>query len=56
MIRVAIVEDEAEIREQLMGYVQRYTRQYGTAFEVKTVADGLEILEDYRPVYDRISR
>ena len=54
MIRVAIVEDEAEIREQLMGYVQRYTRQDGTAFEVKTFADGLEILEDYRPAYDLI--
>ena len=54
MIRVAIVEDEAEIREQLMGYVQRYTRQYGTTFEVKTFADGLEILEDYRPAYDLI--
>ena len=54
MIRVAIVEDEAEIREQLMGYVQRYTRQYGTAFEVKNFADGLEILEDYRPAYDLI--
>lgn len=54
MIRVAIVEDEAEIQEQLMGYVQRYTRQYGTAFEVKTFADGLEILEDYRPAYDLI--
>ena len=54
MIRVAIVEDEAEIREQLMGYVQRYTRQYGTVFEVKTFADGLEILEDYRPAYDLI--
>ena len=54
MIRVAIVEDEAEIREQLVGYVQRYTRQYGTAFEVKTFADGLEILEDYRPAYDLI--
>ena len=54
MIRVAIVEDEAEFRGQLMGYVQRYTRQYGTAFEVKTFADGLEILEDYRPAYDLI--
>ena len=54
VIRVAIVEDEAEIREQLMGYVQRYTRQYGTAFEVKTFADGLEILEEYRPAYDLI--
>ena len=28
MIRIAIVEDEAAVREQLAGYVQRYTRQY----------------------------
>ena len=30
MIRIAMVEDEAAVREQLMGYVQRYTRQYGS--------------------------
>ena len=30
MTRIAIVEDEAAVREQLTGYVQRYTRQYGT--------------------------
>lgn len=54
MIRVAIVEDEDAVRAQLMSYVQRYTRQYGTAFEAKTFSDGLEILEDYRPVYDLI--
>ena len=52
MIRVAIVEAEAEVRELLIGYVQRYTQQYGTAVEVKTFADGVEILEDYRPAYD----
>ena len=34
MTRIAIVEDEAAVREQLAGYVQRYTRQYGTPFEV----------------------
>ena len=34
MIRIAMVEDEAAVREQLMGYVQRYTRQYGTEFSV----------------------
>ena len=28
VIRIAMVEDEAAVREQLMGYVQRYTRQY----------------------------
>lgn len=47
MTRIAIVEDEAAVREQLAGYVQRYTRQYGTPFEVTEFADGMEILEDY---------
>ena len=52
MIRIAMVEDEAAVREQLMGYVQRYTRQYGTEFSVTEFADGMDILENYRPVYD----
>ena len=52
MIRIAIVEDEAEVRQQLRGYIQRYTRQYGTEFAVTEFADGMEILDDYRPVYD----
>ncbi len=54
MIRIAMVEDEAAVREQLKGYVQRYTRQYGTAFEVTEFADGMDILDAYRPVYDII--
>lgn len=54
MTRIAIVEDEAAVREQLAGYVQRYTRQYGIQFEVTMFTDGVEILEDYRPVYDII--
>lgn len=54
MIRIAIVEDEAAVRDQLTGYVQRYTRQYGTPFEVTTFCDGVDVLEDYRPVYDVI--
>lgn len=54
MTRIAIVEDEAAVQEQLAGYVQRYTRQYGTPFEVAEFADGMEILENYRPQYDII--
>ena len=42
MIRIAMVEDEAAVREQLMGYVQRYTRQYGTEFSVTEFADGVD--------------
>ena len=52
MIRIALVEDEAEARAQLQGYVQRHTRQYGTEFAVTEFADGMELLDDYRPVYD----
>ena len=54
MIRVAIVEDEAAVRDQLMGYVQRYMRQYNAQIEVTMFTDGVEILEGYRPVYDII--
>lgn len=54
MIRVAIVEDEPSVRQQLEEYVQRYSREYGTNFEVKTFADGMDILDDYRPVFDLI--
>ena len=52
MIRIAMVEDEAAVREQLQGYLQRYTRQYGTEFAVTEFSDGVEILDAYRPVYD----
>ena len=54
MIRVAIVEDDAEVQGVLQEYVRRYTRQYGTEFEVTLFADGVEILDDYRAVYDII--
>ena len=54
MIRVAIVEDEAAVRDQLMGYVQRYMRQYDAQIEVAMFTDGVEILEEYRPDYDII--
>lgn len=47
-----MVEDEAAVREQLQGYIQRYTRQYGTEFAVTEFTDGVEILDEYRPVYD----
>ena len=52
MIRIAMVEDEAAVREQLQGYIQRYPRQYGTEFAVTEFSDGVEILDAYRPVYD----
>jgi len=52
MIHIAIVEDEAAVRTQLAEYSRRYTRQYGTEFEVSCFANGFDFLESYRPVYD----
>ena len=54
MIRVAIVEDDAEVQGVLQEYIRRYTRQYGTEFEVSVFADGVDILDNYRAVYDII--
>ena len=54
MIRVAVVEDDAEVRGVLQEYIRRYTRQYGTEFEVSVFADGMDILDNYRAVYDII--
>ena len=54
MIKIAIVEDEAAVRDQLTDYVRRHTRQYGTEFEVTCFTDGDEILENYRPAFDII--
>ena len=46
MIRIALVEDEAEVRAQLKGYVQRHTRQYGSEFVVTEFAYGMVLLDD----------
>ena len=54
MIHIAIVEDDPEVQEQLIGYVHRYERQYGKMFELTAFADGDEIVSDYRAVYDII--
>ena len=54
MIRVAVVEDDAEVQGVLQEYIRRYTRQYGTEFEVSVFADGMDILDNYRAVYDII--
>ena len=48
MVRIAILEDDAGVREQLSEYLRRYTRQYGTEFDVSLFSDGDEILENYR--------
>lgn len=54
MIRVAIVEDEAEYARQLEDYLTRYAGEHEQAFAVTRFDDGLSIVEEYRPEWDII--
>ena len=54
MVRVALVEDDAAYRRELLGYLDRYSRESGEKFRVTTFTDGAEIAEEYTADYDII--
>lgn len=54
MIRIAIVEDEVEYRQQLRQFVEQYSSESGQEFEISLFSDGLEIVEGYHVQYDVI--
>ena len=51
-MQIAIVDDEAPVRETLEGYIIRYAEESGTAFSISQFASGDALLEKYEPVYD----
>lgn len=54
MYRIAIVEDEVQVREQLAEYAARYADEQALALELACFSDGQELMFDYRPIYDII--
>lgn len=54
MIRIAIVEDDKQVQQQLVDYIRRYERQFGRMFDLVLFDDGDEIVSNYHPVYDII--
>lgn len=52
MIRIAIVEDEVAVQEQLADYLRRYERQFGPMFTLRVFSDGDELVSDYAADYD----
>ena len=53
-MRIAIVEDEAQQREQLHTYIQQYAGETGQSFEVVLFSNGADLLKNYTPQYDII--
>lgn len=54
MIRIAIVEDDPSCAQQLLDYVLRYEQDYDMEMQATLFSDGIDIIEDYRPVWDII--
>lgn len=47
MIRIAVVEDELEIAQQLMQYIRRYSKEGHRTIEVEHFSDGASFLDEY---------
>lgn len=54
MIRVAIAEDEEDYRQQIKKFVLRFSEETGTAVEIAEFADGVQLVQNYKAVYDVI--
>lgn len=54
MIRVAIAEDEENYRQQIKKYVLRFSEETGTAVEIAEFSDGVQLVQNYKAVYDVI--
>lgn len=54
MIRIALVEDDASYREELMRFLKRYEQERSEKIHITTFTDGDEIVEGYSGEYDII--
>ncbi len=51
-MRIAVVDDERTIREQIAAYVRRYAEEKQTAIEVTAFASADALLADYHSQFD----
>ena len=54
MIRIAIVEDDKKTRLCLQRFLEKYEKESGHKFTICIFEDGIDIVNDYRPIYDVI--
>lgn len=52
MIHVGIAEDDASYAEQLQKYLLRYQEESGVTIKVDLFSDGMQLVQDYAPIYD----
>ena len=54
MAKIAVVEDNTAVREELCGFIAKYAQESGCKLDVTPFADGSQIVEPYRPGFDII--
>lgn len=54
MIRIAVVEDEKTYQDKLKEYIKRFEGECGQSFQITFFKDGLDIVDDYKPIWDII--
>lgn len=54
MINVAIVEDEKTASDLISGYLKEFGKSSGEEFNITVFSDPVDLLENYKPVYDLI--
>lgn len=54
MLRIAVVEDQTDIRESLCGFIREYAQTHDRVVEITPFEDGALIAENYQPGYDMI--
>ena len=54
MLKIAVVEDQTEVRESLCQFIRQYAGEQGLQADVEPFADGAVIAEGYQPGYDII--
>lgn len=54
MIRIAVVEDESQCREQFCGFINRFARETDTSVQISTFENGLQLVNNYKPEFDVI--
>lgn len=52
MVRIAIVDDEKDIRSEICQYIENYETKNGEKFTVSVFNDGLELVQNYKKKYD----
>ena len=52
MYKIAVVEDEWESAARLNECIEQYSKEYGVLFHITRFKNGLDFIEEYKPVFD----